>query len=115
MNQSIVERSGSRLAVIFSSVLVIVAFSPIITQAAEGNSCCESPDEFDLYLIGDPDNGQLSPFESDLEEKKTVEVTSSVLGEVEIGSWMIEWGETSSYSSGTWTFSIPYEVTDSVR
>ena len=113
MNQSIVERSGSRLAVIFSSVLVIVAFSPIITQAAEGNSCCESPDEFDLYLIGDPDNGQLSPFESDLEEKKTVEVTSSVLGEVEIGSWMIEWGETSSYSSGTWTFSIPYEVTDS--
>jgi len=113
MNQSSVERSGTRLAVIFSSVLVMVVFSPIITQAAESNSCCESPDKFDLYLIGDPDNGQLTPFETDLEEKKTVEVTSSVLGEVEIGSWMIEWGEASSYSSGTWTFSIPYEVTDS--
>jgi len=102
-----------RLAALFSSILVMVVFTPVIAQAAENNSCCESPDEFDLYLIGDPDSGQLTPFESDLEEKKTAEVTSSVFGEVEIGSWMIEWGEAGSYSSGTWTFSIPYEVTDS--
>tara|TARA_B100000214_G_scaffold65034_3_gene43007 strand:+ start:9313 stop:11280 length:1968 start_codon:yes stop_codon:yes gene_type:complete len=94
-------------------MLVVVIFSPITANAGESNNCCEDPDKFDLFLIGDPDNGQLTPFESDLEERKSVEVTSSLLGEVEIGSWMIEWGEAGSYSSGTWTFSIPYEVSDS--
>ena len=113
MNQSGVDRSRARQVAIFSSMLVMVIFSPINAQATESNDCCESPDEFDLFLIGDPDSGQLTPFESDLEERKSVEVTSSFLGEVEIGSWMIEWGEAGSYSSGTWTFSIPYEVSDS--
>jgi|TARA_B100001996_G_scaffold77854_1_gene57463 hypothetical protein len=94
-------------------MMAMVIFSPLNTQAGESNDCCESPDQFDLFLIGDPGSGQLSPFESDLEEQQSVEVTSSVLGEVEIGSWMVEWGETGSYSSGTWTFSIPYEVSDS--
>ena len=113
MNQSVVDRSRARQVAIFSSMLVVVIFSPITANAGESNNCCEDPDKFDLFLIGDPDNGQLSPFESDLEERKSVEVTSSLLGEVEIGSWMIEWGEAGSYSSGTWTFSIPYEVSDS--
>ena len=113
MNQSSVDRSRARQVTIFSLMLLVVIFSPINAQAAESDNCCESPDEFNLFLIGDPDSGQLTPFESDLEERKSVEVTSSVLGEVEIGSWMIEWGEVGSYSSGTWTFSIPYEVSDS--
>ncbi len=113
MNQSVVDRSRARQVAIFSSMLVVVIFSPINANAGESNNCCEDPDKFDLFLIGDPDNGQLTPFESDLEERKSVEVTSSLLGEVEIGSWMIEWGEAGSYSSGTWTFSIPYEVSDS--
>ena len=113
MNQSVVDRSRARQVAIFSSMLVVVIFSPITANAGESNNCCEDTDKFDLFLIGDPDNGQLTPFESDLEERKSVEVTSSLLGEVEIGSWMIEWGEAGSYSSGTWTFSIPYEVSDS--
>ena len=113
MNQSVVDRSRARQVAIFSSMLVVVIFSPITANAGESNNCCDDPDKFDLFLIGDPDNGQLTPFESDLEERKSVEVTSSLLGEVEIGSWMIEWGEAGSYSSGTWTFSIPYEVSDS--
>ena len=113
MNQSGVDCSRARQVVVFSSMLIVVIFSPITTLAEESNGCCESPDEFDLFLIGDSDSGQLSPFESDLDDKKTVEVTSSFFGEVEIGSWMIEWGEAGSYSSGTWTFSIPYEVSDS--
>ena len=113
MNQSVVDRSRARQVAIFSSMLVVVIFSPITANAGESNNCCEDPDKFDLFLIGDSDNGQLTPFESDLEERKSVEVTSSLLGEVEIGSWMIEWGEAGSYSSGTWTFSIPYEVSDS--
>ena len=113
MNQSSVDRSRARQVTIFSLMLLVVIFSPINAQAAESDNCCVSPDQFNLFLIGDPDSGQLTPFESDLEERKSVEVTSSVLGEVEIGSWMIEWGEVGSYSSGTWTFSIPYEVSDS--
>jgi len=113
MNQSSVDRSRARQVAIFSLMLVVVIISPINAQAAESDNCCVSPDQFNLFLIGDPDSGQLTPFESDLEERKSVEVTSSVLGEVEIGSWMIEWGEVGSYSSGTWTFSIPYEVSDS--
>ena len=113
MNQSSVDRSRARQVTIFSLMLVVVIISPINAQAAESDNCCVSPDQFNLFLIGDPDSGQLTPFESDLEERKSVEVTSSVLGEVEIGSWMIEWGEVGSYSSGTWTFSIPYEVSDS--
>ncbi|MBU38663.1 MAG: hypothetical protein CMA59_03980 [Euryarchaeota archaeon] len=107
------DRSRARQVAIFSAMMAMVIFSPLNTQAGESNDCCESPDQFDLFLIGDPGSGQLSPFESDLEEQQSVEVTSSVLGEVEIGSWMVEWGETGSYSSGTWTFSIPYEVSDS--
>tara|TARA_B100001123_G_C15328106_1_gene1030259 strand:+ start:2254 stop:4125 length:1872 start_codon:yes stop_codon:yes gene_type:complete len=63
--------------------------------------------------MGDPDNGMLTPFDSELEEEKSMEVTSSVFGEVQIGTWSIEWGESGQYSSGTWTFSIPYEVVDS--
>lgn len=82
MNQSSVDRSRSRHLAIFSSMLILVLCSPIKAQAAENDTCCESPDEFDLFLIGDPDSGQLTPFKSELEEKKSVEVTSSVLGEV---------------------------------
>ena len=111
-NQSVVESTGSRFAVIFSSMMIMVVLLPTMVYAQESNDCCESPNEFDLFLIGDADSGQLTPFSSELEEKKSTEVTSSVFGEVEIGTWMIVWGESGSYSSGTWTFTIPYEVKD---
>ena len=55
------------------------SFSPMMANAQENNDCCESPDEFDLFLIGDPDSGQLTPFSNELEEEKSMEVTSSVL------------------------------------
>jgi len=97
---------------LLTALMVAVTLSPIQTHAEESNSCCEST-SFDLYLMGDPDNGMLTPFDSELEEEKSMEVTSSVFGEVQIGTWSIEWGESGQYSSGTWTFSIPYEVVDS--
>ena len=112
-NQSDVEGAKSRFAVTFSLMMIAVVYAPMMAYAQESQSCCESPDEFDLFLIGDADSGQLTPFSSELEEEKTMEVTSSVFGEVEIGSWMILWGESGDYSSGTWTFTIPYEVKDS--
>ena len=111
-NQRHVGASSMRVATILSFMFAVVILSPLMTQAEETSSCCESTD-FDLFLIGDADSGELSPFESDLDEEHEVEVTSSVFGEVEIGSWMVEWGEDGTYSSGTWTFSIPYEIIDS--
>ena len=90
-NQSNVEGANSRFAVIFSSMMIMVVFSPMMANAQENNDCCESPDEFDLFLIGDPDSGQLTPFSNELEEERSMEVTSSVFGEVEIGTWMIVW------------------------
>ncbi len=111
-NQRHVGASSMRVATILSFMFAVVILSPLMTQAEEASSCCESTD-FDLFLIGDADSGELSPFESDLDEEHEVEVTSSVFGEVEIGSWMVEWGEDGTYSSGTWTFSIPYEIIDS--
>ena len=111
-NQRHVGASSMRVATILSFMFAVVILSPLITQAEESSSCCESTN-LDLFLIGDADSGELSPFESDLDEEHEVEVTSSVFGEVEIGSWMVEWGEDGTYSSGTWTFSIPYEIIDS--
>ena len=111
-NQRHVGASSMRVATMLSFMFAIVILSPLTTQAEETSSCCESTD-FDLFLIGDADSGELSPFGSDLDEEHEVEVTSSVFGEVEIGSWMVEWGEDGTYSSGTWTFSIPYEIIDS--
>ena len=111
-NQRHVGASSMRVATMLSFMFAIVILSPLLTQAEETSSCCESTD-FDLFLIGDADSGELSPFGSDLDEEHEVEVTSSVFGEVEIGSWMVEWGEDGTYSSGTWTFSIPYEIIDS--
>ena len=111
-NQRHMGASSMRVTTILSFMFAVVILSPLMTQAEEASSCCESTD-FDLFLIGDADSGELSPFESDLDEEQEVEVTSSVFGEVEIGSWMVEWGEDGTYSSGTWTFSIPYEIIDS--
>ena len=74
-NQSNVEGASSRFAVIFSSMMIMVVFSPMMANAQD-NDCCESPDEFDLFLIGDADSGQLTPFSNELEEEKSMEVTS---------------------------------------
>ncbi len=89
--------------------MVSVILSPIHTVADDTTSCCESTN-FDLFLLGEPDNGGLTPFDSELDEEESVEVTSSIFGEVEIGTWSIEWGESGQYAAGQWTFSIPYEV-----
>ncbi len=89
--------------------MISVILGPINTVAEDTTSCCESTN-FDLFLLGDSDNGGLTPFDSELEKEESVEVTSSIFGEVEVGTWSIEWGEPGQYDAGQWTFSIPYEV-----
>ena len=107
MESSRVGTLGIVLALMMVSVTI-----PVSSNASESSSCCPSQD-FELFIIGDPDNGQLTPFETDLEEEKSAEVTSSIFGEVEVGTWRLTWGADGEYSQGTWTFSIPYQVDDS--
>ena len=105
-------RGGSpRNAGAMVALLVVIVLSPLSMQAEEINSCCVTQD-FDLYLIGDPDEGELTPFDSELDEEKSVLVTPSIAGEVNIGAWGVTWGLDGEYSAGTWSFSIPYEVVD---
>jgi len=102
-----------RASVILVSVLfALILISPINSNAEETGKCCQPPDEFGLYLVGDSDNGELTPFETRLDEEKSALVTSSIFGEVEVGTWNLKWGEAGDYSSGEWTFTIPYEIVD---
>ncbi|MDP6702920.1 MAG: hypothetical protein QF760_00115 [Candidatus Thalassarchaeaceae archaeon] len=93
------------------ALLVIIVLSPMSVQSDEVNSCCETQD-FKLYLMGESDEGELTPFDSDLDEEKSFLVTPSIWGEVNIGAWSVIWGADGDYSAGTWIFSIPYEVVD---
>ena len=101
-------RQGSVvLALITVLLMSSVTFSPVVADV--DNECCAS-DDFDLFLLGDPNNGVLSPFESELDEEFEKLVTPSIQGQVEIGTWSIIWGTEGNYSNSTWEFSIPYEV-----
>ena len=112
-NQSIMNGRCRRKAGLIAGLFFIVLLAPISSSAEEVESCCEDPQEFELFLVGESDNGELSPFESSLDEEESVEVTSSIFGEVEVGTWEIQWGSSGSYSEGDWIFRIPYEVVDS--
>ena len=102
-----------RASVILVSVLfALILISPINSNAEESGKCCQPPDEFELYLVGDSDKGELTPFETRLDEEKSALVTASIFGEVEVGAWNLKWGEAGDYSSGEWTFTIPYEIVD---
>ena len=100
------QRSGVVLIVALI-MLVSMPYSPI--AAEQDGSCCSSQ-EFDLFLIGNADDGSLSPFDSDLDEEFEQFVTPSIQGLVEIGTWEIDWGLQGDYPDSTWEFRIPYEV-----
>ena len=88
-------------------MLVIIPYSPV--SADQDGACCSSQ-EFDLFLVGSADDGSLSPFDSDLDEKFEQFVTPSIQGLVEIGTWETNWGLQGDYPDSTWEFRIPYEV-----
>ncbi|HJL54950.1 MAG: hypothetical protein QGF28_04845 [Candidatus Thalassarchaeaceae archaeon] len=93
------------------ALLVIIVLSPMSAQGEEVNSCCETRD-FKLFLVGESDEGELTPFDFDLDEEKSFLVTPSIWGEVNIGAWSVIWGADGEYTAGTWIFNIPYEVVD---
>ena len=98
---------GGAVLIVALLMLVIMPYSPV--AADQDGACCISQD-FDLYLTGSADEGSLSPFDSDLDEKFEQFVTPSIQGLVEIGSWETTWGLTGDYPDSTWEFRIPYEV-----
>ena len=105
-------RVRSLRAGLVSGLFILVLLSPMTVSADEINSCCQTPQEFELYMVGESDNGELTPFDSRLDEEESVDVSSSIFGEVEVGSWSLSWGAAGEYAAGEWGFSIPYEVVD---
>ena len=98
---------GGAVLIVALLMLVIMPYSPV--AAEEDGACCISQD-FDLFLTGSADEGSLSPFDYDLDEKFEQFVTPSIQGLVEIGTWETDWGLQGDYPDSTWEFRIPYEV-----
>ena len=97
-------------AFILASLITMIIFMPMAVQSQISEECCKQR-EFELFLIGEPDDGILTPFYSELNtEEVEVEVTSSIGGEVKIATWDVTWRIEGEYLSETWEFSIPYRL-----
>ncbi len=109
------KRRPSALALV--ALLLTMSMSPYAAVAQDDVTCCNSTD-FDLFLMGDADDGTLTPFDEDLEsdesDSQSTLVTPSILSEIKIGSWGVVWGTEGAYQNSTWEFSIPYEVEGAV-
>ena len=98
------------------SVLLMMSAAPLITSAQSVVSCCNSTD-FKLYLMGESDDGTLTPFQEDLEgdssDSESTFATTSFAPAI-VGTWGVVWGIEGDYNESVWDFSIPYEVEDAV-
>ena len=94
-------------------VLLLMSATPLISSAQSGVTCCNSTD-FRLYLMGESDDGTLTPFQEDLasdsSDSESTLVTPSILSEIKVGTWEVTWGTEGNYENSTWELSIPYEV-----
>ena len=87
---------------------------PGVPPASAEVVCCGS-NEFELYLIRDP-NGQgddkptVTPFDNELVGINEKGVRLSVQGTEEIASWSIDWKQSATIPESTWRFNIAYEV-----
>ena len=95
------------------SVLLMMSAAPLATSAQSGVTCCNSTD-FRLYLMGESDDGALTPFQEDLasdsSDSESTLVTPSILSEIKVGTWEVTWGTQGAYENSTWDLTIPYEV-----
>ena len=87
---------GARLrALTLISVLLMMSAAPLATSAQSEVTCCNSTD-FRLYLMGESDDGSLTPFQEDLasdsSDSESTLVTPSVLSEIKVGTWEVTWG-----------------------
>ena len=95
------------------SVLLMMSAAPLAASAQSGVTCCNSTD-FRLYLMGESDDGSLTPFQEDLasdsSDSESTLVTPSILSEIKVGTWEVTWGTQGAYENSTWDLTIPYEV-----
>jgi hypothetical protein len=101
------------LTLFICSLMAPMAISPaMIATADEVVVCCDS-ETVDLHLLGSPSSGTLSPFSQKLADvSQMATISNAVTSEEEVGVWTLNSVWTGPYPSGTWTLSIPYEVSD---
>ena len=92
---------------------VMLTFSSVPFPNVSAQSvdvCCESV-PVDLYLVGPPGDGTLSPFSTDLAvDSSEAKISDAIAQRTEIASWQISPSWTGSYPSSTWEFEISYEL-----
>ena len=96
-------------------ILLIAALIPLSVPPASAEVVCCGSNEFELYLIGDPngdgdDKPTMTPFENELVGINEKGVSQSVQGTEEIASWSIDWKQSATIPESTWRFNIAYEV-----
>ena len=100
-------------ALFLTLLLIMIILMPMGANGQDSEQCC-SQTEFDLFLLGDSDDGVVSPFYSDLEDEPTEEiVTSSIGGEVKIGTWEVTWRSEGEYFCLLYTSPSPRDRTRS--
>ena len=81
------ERRPSALALV--TLLLAMSMTPFAAVAQDDVTCCNSTD-FNLYLMGEADDGTLTPFDEELEsdesDSQSTLVTPSILSEIKIGT-----------------------------
>jgi len=103
-------------ALVLVTLLLAVSMSPYAVVGQDDVTCCNSTN-FNLYLMGEADDGTLTPFneelESDESDSQSALATTS-FSETVVGTWAVIWGAEGDYQNSTWEFSIPYELEDAV-
>ena len=88
-------------------VLLLMSATPLISSAQSGVTCCNSTD-FRLYLMGESDDGTLTPFQEDLasdsSDSESTLVTPSILSEIKVGTWEVTWGTEGNYENPLGSF-----------
>lgn len=108
------KRRPSALALV--TLLLAVSMSPYAVVGQDDVTCCNSTN-FNLYLMGEADDGTLTPFDEELESDESDSqsaLATTSFSETVVGTWAVVWGSEGDYQNSTWEFSIPYELEDAV-
>jgi hypothetical protein len=101
------------LTLFICSLMAPMAISPAMVATAEEVVVCCDSETVDLHLLGSSSSGTLSPFSQKLADvSQMATISNAVTSEEEVGVWTLNSVWTGPYPSGTWTLSIPYEVSD---
>lgn len=101
-------RTGSGALV---ALLLIAGLGALSTPVAADEVCCEAS-AYSLFLVGESSDGQLTPFAADGVEQHSVILTSAIQAAQEIGTWSVVLSASGNYPAESWSFSIPYKVTN---